>query len=1714
MLILLVVFLLTILAPVSAIDNQIDDDMNLDFAYVTDDIQDQTNTINQATITEDTLSSSDVLESDPIKEGDPTDPPANFYTLNRDIEESGSRQIILTKDYCFNPDNDEDYNMGIEIPSNGFIIDGNDHTIDGNGQARIFNITGSNVIIRNLNFINAKSEGSAGAILSNYTGQIENCNFTNCSSYGGGGALVYYGDLTLKNCNFEGNSATQIDGDYWGGGAISIASNQLTAINSTFINNWVDDEYADGGAIVAACGNFTSCTFINNRIMNNHTNGGAIMLTEIEKDFISGYIDHCIFINNTAYHGGGAIWSYSYIRVSNSSFTKNSAYNGGAIYVSGDRFDDGGDLLIDCNFSDNRGVIGGAYNTQESRLNVTRCNFTNNHAQTGGAIKAATRLFYFVEQTPKGLYIEYSFFENNTAEDRSYNIYFEEGPYRTFMVTPEFLIPDTFTTLNRIINSSQGNEVVLNNDFMYDEKFDSAFASGINISKDNFIINGNGHSITGLNAGTIFSSFGDYLTLKNINFISYNSKGNDLIKFFDYGEIINCNFTNMANESKGRAASFDNEGVVRESSFNGYGTQTDGGALYFNQYGIVNTCEFINIHSDGDGGAVYFAQNGTVYRSRFANISAGHDGGAVYAHKLLLEISEFENISATNNGGAVYCENGTINNCSFINANGTCGGGIYLSNDGNFSKCQFINNHATDGGSVYINASSILNNCTFNNSVASGNGGAIFANQLFINNSRFDNGIAYCGGGIYSIEATVDNCSFNNNAADMGGSLYIKETASVINSSFIDSNASNSGGAIYGQKGSIKDSNFTGNSANEGGAIYLNDESNIENSIFESNRANNGGALFLNGPTTVNKSKFNKNNASDEAGAIYIKESSVINESQFLENFAENAGGAISTEANITLENCHFIDNSAESNPEINLKNGASYIAINLTPEYLNPNDFTRITDLIRDCPGNVLTLERDYAFNSSTDSDYINGIVIARNNFVIDGAGYSIDGNNLAKIFNITGNNVTLINLNLINARSTSNGGAVYFDKDGKIENCRFVNCSADKNKNGGAVCFNGTGTVINSQFLNNNATRDGGAIYFYNNGTIENCLFSNNSAYRDGGAVSGAKLISVNSSSFENNSSPRSGGGISASDVIIDWSNFTDNRGTNRGGGISTRNGTITNSNFIGNNGTDGGAIYFFNGGSIDTSNFTNNSGNSGGAISTYGDLDISNTTFVDNKANDGTNNIRITGNGTVRANNVTPDNIGPFKQAILSVINITDEIVYEDAVKITLNVTSYGKAINDGTVSIQISDETYSANVEDGIATIEIPDLVVGYYSGDVIFNGGIEYGTPSQHVSFKVTEETATIDLGMVINCTYGGNVSIQVIIIGSETPVNNGTIYLAVNNQTYAKNLTSASARFVIPDLDAGDYIGVLRYDGGLNYASEPINVSFNVKQASVDIDAKVNDIVFGDNLLITVGVSAYGKALSGVKVSAIINGKAYSADVVNGTAVIKVAGLNAGKYLANVSFDNGDNYNKPSKEISFNVFKQNSAITAANKAYIINYGGKYSITLKDAKGKALSNKRITFTLNGRNIGSATTNAKGIATIKLSAKMLKAAKAGKRNLLIKFAGDSNYNAIAKTVKVNIKKEKTKLVAKKKTFKRSKKIKRYVVFLKNSKKKAIKKVKLTLRVKGKTYKAKTNKKGKAVFKIKKLNKKGRFKAKIKFKGNKYYKAVSKKVRIRVK
>ena len=195
------------------------------------------------------------------------------------------------------------------------------------------------------------------------------------------------------------------------------------------------------------------------------------------------------------------------------------------------------------------------------------------------------------------------------------------------------------------------------------------------------------------------------------------------------------------------------------------------------------------------------------------------------------------------------------------------------------------------------------------------------------------------------------------------------------------------------------------------------------------------------------------------------------------------------------------------------------------------------------------------------------------------------------------------------------------------------------------------------------------------------------------------------------------------------------------------------------------------------------------------------------------------------------------------------------------------------------------------------------------------------------------------------------------------------------------------------------------------------------------------------------------------------------------------------------------------------ILKCDTSIEASNITTRYNSGKKLTATLcgSDAFGNVtpLSNKTVNVAFNGVT-HTRTTDKNGEIQFSVSK-----VKPGTYEATLSFQGDATSAASSKSVRVKVQKASPTLSAKKKkTYKVKTKTKKYVAILKTNKGKALASKKLTLKVNGKTYKAKTNSKGKAIFKIKHLKKKGSFKAVVTFKGNAYFSKATKKVRLVVK
>ncbi|MBQ2665696.1 hypothetical protein [Methanobrevibacter sp.] len=176
------------------------------------------------------------------------------------------------------------------------------------------------------------------------------------------------------------------------------------------------------------------------------------------------------------------------------------------------------------------------------------------------------------------------------------------------------------------------------------------------------------------------------------------------------------------------------------------------------------------------------------------------------------------------------------------------------------------------------------------------------------------------------------------------------------------------------------------------------------------------------------------------------------------------------------------------------------------------------------------MILNKNYKFDPSSDKDF-DGFTIAKDNYIVDGQGHTVDGSGQVRIFTFTGSNVTLKNINIINANG-SKGSAANFASLAMVDNCTFINNTASGS--GGAIYINNAveNSKINSTFINNTAN-NGGAIYF-NNETINtsiNGYYEGNAAERGGGAIyiKGKSTNNNFTAEFYNNvAKAASGGGI----------------------------------------------------------------------------------------------------------------------------------------------------------------------------------------------------------------------------------------------------------------------------------------------------------------------------------------------------------------------------------------------------------------------------------------------------------------------------------------------------------------------------------------------------------------------------------------------------------
>jgi predicted outer membrane repeat protein len=399
----------------------------------------------------------------------------SFTQLSRNINTT-SKSMVINKNYKYSS---KDKNTGIVINKNNYVIDGKGHTIDADGKARIFDITGKNVVLKNMVLTNS-NHYSGTAIYINPKSSVttinvtfKNCNargqgvvyseaatytsnndkFLDCKSNNEGIITSYASNINIKNAYMKSKQKLSK------GFISSTDSSSITVTDSTFrdtSSKYSTAIFADNELTVQ------NCKFIN---LKADMTGGAIALKGVTKKFT---VNNCMFNNVSCENNGGAIF----------------------VDINGVGNTNGYSIIRNSNFTNCRGGFGGAILQLDGSLTVDNCRFINNKAiYDGGAIYTSYA----------GLNVIRSLFNNNKNILSDYDgsaIYFDEGK---------------LNISSSAFNSNQGQSAVM----IYDSRYDI---------KSNQFKSNKMAVYAVFSVGTFYNSNrlnGDKISLKNADFSTH-----------------------------------------------------------------------------------------------------------------------------------------------------------------------------------------------------------------------------------------------------------------------------------------------------------------------------------------------------------------------------------------------------------------------------------------------------------------------------------------------------------------------------------------------------------------------------------------------------------------------------------------------------------------------------------------------------------------------------------------------------------------------------------------------------------------------------------------------------------------------------------------------------------------------------------------------------------------------------------------------------------------------------------------------------------------------------------------------------------------------------------------------------------------------------------------------------------------------------------------
>ena len=393
---------------------------------------------------------------------------------------------------------------------------------------------------------------------------------------------------------------------------------------------------------------------------------------------------------------------------------------------------------------------------------------------------------------------------------------------------------------------------------------------------------------------------------------------------------------------------------------------------------------------------------------------------------------------------------------------------------------------------------------------------------------------------------------------------------------------------------------------------------------------------------------------------------------------------------------------------------------------------------------------------------------------------------------------------------------------------------------------------------------------------------------------------------------------------------------------------------------------------------------------------------------QAKPGSYTINIANAETVNVNpaNATANfTINPVSEYDLSATSENVTTKQNATITVTLPVEANGKVI------VKVNGTEYNATAENGKAVITINKLAEGKYEANITYEGDSIYGASNTTVNITVKKVD---DYSMNASSTspvYGEDAVVTVNLPSDAT----GNVTVKSGDKTFNSTVSDGKATIKVSDLVPGDNPVSVTYEGDGNYTSKSTDLNIHVSGSVIVANPMSRGVGSGMDYRARL-VNEYGDPAAGVTLKFTINGVDYEAVTdANGYASVN-AGLAVGTYavsilepLSGISatsqvtivsriIDNKDlsmSYLE-GKAYSVRIIGDDANPVGAGVAVSFNMAGKTYNVVTDASGYAkvsgFSNAPGTYTITASFHSQSVSNKVAISTLFISKKNVKIKKA--------------------------------------------------------------------------------------------------------------------------